>query len=129
MGLNRKVGFLEGLKYQGGGPMLAWILHRITALGIILFVGLHVIASFLMQQFGSDFATTINIIYESWIFQIVVAFCVIFHAINGLRIVICDFWPKSLMYQREVLWLQWFIFVPIYGLTVFILIYINISGG
>ena len=129
MGRNRKVGFFEGLKYQGGGPMLAWILHRITALGIILFVGLHVVASFFMQQFGSDFATTINIIYESWIFQIVVAFCVIFHALNGLRIVICDLWPKSLIYQREVLWLQWFIFVPIYGLTVFILIYINVTGG
>ena len=129
MGLNRKVGFLEGLKYQGGGPMLAWILHRLTALGIILFVGLHVVASFFMQQLGSDFATTINIIYESWIFQIIVAFCVIFHALNGLRIVICDLWPQSLMYQREVLWLQWFIFVPIYGLTVFILIYINVIGG
>jgi succinate dehydrogenase / fumarate reductase cytochrome b subunit len=127
MGLNRKVGFLEGLKYQGGGPMLAWILHRLTALGIILFVGLHVIASFFMQQLGSDFATTINIIYESWIFQIIVAFCVIFHALNGLRIVICDLWPQSLMYQREILWLQWFIFVPIYSLTVFILIYINIG--
>lgn len=127
MGLNRKVGFLEGLKYQGGGPMLAWILHRLTALGIILFVGLHVIASFFMQQFGSDFATTINIIYESWIFQIVVAFCVIFHALNGLRIVISDLWTQSLMYQRELLWLQWLIFLIIYGFTAGFLISINIG--
>jgi succinate dehydrogenase / fumarate reductase cytochrome b subunit len=129
MGLNRKVGFLEGLKYQGGGPMLAWILHRLTALGIILFVGLHVVASFFMQQLGSDFATTINFIYESWIFQIIVAFCVIFHALNGLRIVICDLWPQSLMYQREILWAQWFIFAAIYGLTVILVIYINVTVG
>ena len=129
MGRNRKVGFFEGLKYQGGGPMIAWILHRITGLGIILFVGLHVIASFFMQQMGSDIATTINIIYESWIFQIVIAFIVIFHVLNGLRIAICDLWPQSLVYQREALWLQWFIFVPIYGLTAFLLIYINLSGG
>lgn len=129
MALKRKVGFFQGLKYQGGGPMLAWILHRITGLGIILFVGLHVFASFFMQQFGSDLATTINIIYESWIFQIVVAFIVIFHALNGLRIAISDLWPQSLKYQREALWLQWFIFVPIYGLTAFLLIYLNISGG
>ena len=127
MGLNRKVGFLEGLKYQGGGPMLAWILHRLTALGIILFVGLHVVASFFMQQLGSDFATTINIIYESWIFQIVVAFCVIFHALNGLRIVISDLWTQSLMYQRELLWLQWLIFLIIYGFTAGFLISINIG--
>ena len=109
--------------------MLAWILHRLTALGIILFVGLHVVASFFMQQLGSDFATTINIIYESWIFQIIVAFCVIFHALNGLRIVICDLWPQSLMYQREILWAQWFIFAAIYGLTVILVIYINVTVG
>ena len=129
MGLSRKVGLFDGLKYRGGGPMLAWILHRITGLCILLFVGLHVFASFFMQQVGSDIATNINILYESWIFQIAVAFIVIFHALNGLRIAISDLWPKSLRYQREALWLQWLIFVPIYGLTAFLLIYINLSGG
>ena len=44
--------------------MWAWMLHRITGLCIILFVGLHVFASFFMQQFGSDAATSINIVYE-----------------------------------------------------------------
>ncbi len=75
-----------------------------------------------MQQTGSDLATLINTIYESWIFQIVVIFIVLFHALNGLRIAFLDIWPQYLVYQREALWLQWFIFVPVYGLTVFILI-------
>jgi len=129
MALNRKVGFFQGLKYQGGGPMLAWMLHRITGLGILLFVGLHVIASFFMQQTGSDAATFINTIYEHWIFQIFVAFFVLFHALNGLRIAILDIWPKFLVYEREALWLQWFIFLPVYGLTVFILIQNSLAGG
>jgi succinate dehydrogenase / fumarate reductase cytochrome b subunit len=129
MGLNRKVGFIEGIKYQGGGPMLAWLLHRISGLAIITFVGLHVISSFFMQQLGSDWATAINIIYESWWFQIVVAFVVIFHSLNGLRIAILDIWPKYLMYQREALWLQWLIFIPVYGLTIFILVQNSLAGG
>ncbi len=127
--MNRRVSLKEGLKYQGGGPMLAWLLHRISGLAILLFVGLHVVASFFMQQTGSDLATNINIIYESWIFQILITFIVIFHALNGLRIAILDIWPRFLVYQREALWLQWFIFIPVYGLTIFILIQRSLSGG
>jgi succinate dehydrogenase / fumarate reductase cytochrome b subunit len=129
MGLKRNVGFFQGLKYQGGGPMLAWMLHRITGLSILLIVGLHVYASFFMQQTGSDLGTTFNIIYESWIFQIIVIFIVIFHGLNGLRIIILDVWPNALRFQREALWLQWFIFVPVYGLTIFILVYTGLIGG
>ena len=129
MALNRKVGFFQGLNYQGGGPMLAWMLHRITGLGILAFVGLHVISSFFMQQTGSDVATFINTIYEHWAFQIFVAFFVLFHALNGLRIAILDIWPKFLTYQREALWLQLTIFVPVYGLTVFLLIQHSLAGG
>ena len=81
------------------------------------------------QQTGSDFATTINIIYESWIFQIIVVFIVFFHGLNGMGIAILDIWPKFQVFQREALWLQWLIFIPVYGLTVFILVQRAISGS
>src|SRR3989304_9349407 len=77
MGLSRRVGFFSGLKYHGGSPMWAWMIHRVTGLAMLTFVGLHVIASFFMQQTGSDLATSINTVYESWIFQIVVTRCLL----------------------------------------------------
>ena len=129
MSLSRNVGFFQGLKYQGGGPMLAWMLHRISGVGMLVFVSLHVIASFLMQQMGSDWATAINSVYESWIFQIVIIFFILFHALNGLRIAILDFWPQFQVYQREALWLVWLIFAPVYGLMIFILVQNALSGG
>ncbi|HJW91613.1 MAG TPA: hypothetical protein VJ436_13305 [Anaerolineales bacterium] len=129
MGLSRKVGFFQGLRYQGGGPMIAWMLHRITGVGILTFVGLHVVASFFMQQVSSDLATNVNILYESWIFQIVIVFFVIFHALNGLRIAILDLWPQYQVYQREALWLEWLVFLPVYGLTAFILVQRGLAGG
>ncbi len=129
MGPSRKVGFFQGIKYKGGGPMIAWMLHRITGIGILVIVGLHVISSFAMQQIGSEWATDLNIIYESDLFQIVVAFFVIFHVLNGTRIALLDLWPKFQVYQREALWLQWCIFVPIYGLTVYFLIQRTLSVG
>lgn len=128
MGLKRNVGLMEGLRYQGKGPMLAWILHRVSGLGIVLFVALHILASFLSQQFGSDLGVFINTIYENWIFQIFIFFCALFHAINGLRIVLLDLWPRLLEYQREAIWLEWFVFLPVFGMAVFILVRSGLGG-
>ena len=128
MALDRKVGFFEGLRYKGGGPMWAWILHRISGIGMVLFVGLHVIASFFTQQVGSSWAITINIIYESVYFQLFIVSSVLFHGLNGIRIIILDLWPKLLQYQKEAIWMQWLIFIPVYGLTIFIMLQRLITG-
>jgi hypothetical protein len=42
--------------------------------------------------------------------------------INGLRIVILDLWPKLIEYQREAIWLEWLVFLPIYILSVYVII-------
>jgi succinate dehydrogenase/fumarate reductase cytochrome b subunit len=81
-----------------------------------------------MQQFGSDFWTSVNIVYESIYFQVFIYFVVFYHVLNGFRVIILDTWPKLLEYQREVTWLQWLIFIPIYGLTVFIMVQRALSG-
>jgi succinate dehydrogenase / fumarate reductase, cytochrome b subunit len=128
MALKRNVG-LKGFRYRGGGPMWAWILHRVSGLAMILFVGMHIIASFSMQQFGSDIATSINIVYESVYFQVFILFVVLYHGLNGLRIIILDTWPQLLEYQREVTWLQWLVFIPVYGLTVAIMVLRTLSGS
>jgi len=128
MALNRKVGLLAGAKYKGGGPMLSWALHRISGLGIIIFVALHVTASFLTQELGSDLGIAINIIYESIYFQLFIVFCAIFHGVNGFRIIVLDIWPRLIRYQKESTWLEWFVILPIYLLTAFIMIRRFLAG-
>jgi succinate dehydrogenase / fumarate reductase, cytochrome b subunit len=128
MALKRNVG-LNGLRYGGGGPMLAWLLHRIGGLAIVLFVGMHILASFFMQQYGSDWATSINIIYESMYFQFLIIFVVYFHSLNGLRIILLDIKPQYLKFQRELTWLQWCIFIPLYLITVVVMILFKLQGG
>jgi succinate dehydrogenase / fumarate reductase cytochrome b subunit len=128
MALSRKVGLYAGVKYKGGGPMLAWVLHRISGLGIIIFVTLHVLASFLTQQMGSDLGIFINIIYESIYFQLFIVFCAIFHGVNGFRIILLDVWPRLIRYQKESTWLEWFVILPLYILTAFIMIRRFLAG-
>ncbi|MEE9599155.1 MAG: hypothetical protein V3V66_01715 [Anaerolineales bacterium] len=128
MALSRKVGLFAAAKYKGGGPMLAWVLHRISGLGIIIFVALHVIASFLTQQLGSDLGIFVNIIYESIYFQLFIVFCAIFHGVNGFRIIILDIWPRLIRYQKESTWVEWFVILPLYGLTALIMIQRFLEG-
>jgi succinate dehydrogenase / fumarate reductase cytochrome b subunit len=129
MSLSRNVGLMEGLKYQGGNTMLAWLLHRITGIGMVLLVGLHVLASFLFHQTESDWAMGINLIYESWYFQIIVVFCVVYHALNGLRLVLQDIWPNLIPHQQKAIWLEWGIFIVIYGVALAVLVQRGLSGA
>lgn len=128
MAVSRRVSVLSGARYKGRQGMLNWALHRVTGLGILLFVGIHVVVSFFGQQFGSDLAFTINAIYESWQFQIFVYFSVLFHAINGARVALMDLFPGLIRYQKELIWLQWLIFIPAYGLPVFVMVRNALAG-
>jgi succinate dehydrogenase / fumarate reductase cytochrome b subunit len=128
MALKRQVGLKQGLRYKGGGPMLVWVLHRISGFGIALFVGLHILASFSSQLYGWELAKSINVLYESPAFQIVVFFCALFHAINGLRITILDLWPKLIEHQREAIWVEWAVFVPVFGLSVLVILSTAVGG-
>jgi succinate dehydrogenase / fumarate reductase cytochrome b subunit len=118
MGLKRNVSLAAGLRYKGQGPMLTFVLHRIGGLGMAIFITVHILASFL----GGNIGGFLNDVYEHWLFQIFIFFCALFHAINGLRITILDLWPKLLDYSREAMWVEWAVFIPLYGIAVIVII-------
>ncbi len=124
MGLNRNVSLATALRYKGQGPMLTFVLHRISGLGMTIFIAIHMLASFL----GGKGGVFVNAIYENWFFQIFIFFCVLFHATNGLRITILDLWPKLIPYQREAIWLEWTVFLPIYIIAVIVIVRAGLGG-
>ena len=124
MGLNRSVSLTDALRYRGQGPMLTFILHRIGGIGMAVFITVHILASFV----GGKLGVSLNTIYENWLFQIFIFFCVLFHAINGLRITILDLWPKLIVYQREAIWVEWAVFLPLYAFSVLVIIQTAFKG-
>ena len=123
MGLKRNVSLATALRYKGQGPMLTFILHRIGGIGMVVFITMHILASFL----GGSIGGFLNNIYEHWLFQIFIFFCVLFHAINGLRITIVDLYPKLLVHQREAIWVEWAVFIPLFAIAVYVII--STAGG
>ena len=124
MGLKRNVPLSTALGYKGQGPYLTFILHRIGGLGMAVFITVHLLAAFLGGRGGAF----VNYIYESWIFQIFIFFCVLFHAINGLRITILDLWPNLIEYHRQAIVIEWVVFVAVYGFSV-VAILLSAFGG
>ena len=123
MELKRNVSLATALRYKGQGPMLTFILHRIGGLGMAIFITVHILASFM----GGKTGVFLNSIYENWLFQIFIFFCILFHAINGLRITIVDLFPKLIPYEREAIWVEWAVFIPLYLIAVFVII--RTAGG
>jgi succinate dehydrogenase / fumarate reductase, cytochrome b subunit len=116
----------QALGYRGGQPMTAWLLHRISAIGIVLFVSMHVFAAFFLYATtgGSTnaIANGLTSLYESLPVQIFVLFCVLYHATNGLRIVVLDMWPGLHRFKHEAMWVQWALFLPMFILPAFLMI-------
>jgi succinate dehydrogenase cytochrome b subunit len=124
MPLNRNVSLAAGLRYQGKGPMLTYILHRIGGLCIVIFVAMHMLSSYA----GGPTGVFLNTIFENWAFQVFIFFFTLFHVINGLRIVILDLFPKLIEHQREAIWVEWAVFLPLFAIAVLVILQTSLGG-
>jgi succinate dehydrogenase / fumarate reductase cytochrome b subunit len=80
------------------------MLHRVTGLGVVLFLMLHVFDIFLMAA-GEDVFETFLDLYTAAPFRLLEAgliASVIYHALNGARVIIVDFWPQYGRYQDQM---------------------------
>src|SRR5512139_3477481 len=109
MSRSARVSIPQALAYRGGQPMIAWLLHRISGIGIVFFVSLHILAAFFLYSVESTstagiISDALTLFYESLPMQIFMLFSVLYHAINGLRVVVLDMFPALWRYNREAMW-------------------------
>lgn len=127
----RSVTLGSAVRYRGPAGMWTWMLHRVTGLGILCFLIIHVLETAVVVYSPGlyDHALTL---YRSPMFrmaELVIFFSVLYHAINGLRITIQDFWPYLMRWQRHLLRatavivglamipVTWMMVAPLLGLT------------
>jgi succinate dehydrogenase / fumarate reductase, cytochrome b subunit len=86
----------ETLRYRGKLGQWSWALHRIAGLGTLLFLFLHVIDTSWATFYPELYVEAIEQ-YQSPLFTIgefALVACIVYHALNGLRIVIFDYKPQ-----------------------------------
>jgi succinate dehydrogenase / fumarate reductase cytochrome b subunit len=88
--------------YRGGEGYWAFILHRSSGIGVFLFLLLHIVDVALLG-WGPDLYNRVLAFYDTLlfrVFELVLLAAVLFHALNGLRIMLFDFWSEGTRYQR-----------------------------
>ncbi|ORA79630.1 succinate dehydrogenase, cytochrome b556 subunit [Mycobacterium malmoense] len=93
--------------YRGDPGMWSWVLHRITGATIFFFLFVHVLDTALVRVSPQAYSEVIST-YKTPIvglmeFGLVAA--VGFHALNGIRVILIDFWSQGPRYQRLMLWI------------------------
>jgi succinate dehydrogenase / fumarate reductase cytochrome b subunit len=118
------------LTYRGGGGMLAWAFHRISGVAIWAFILLHVIDIWLAQV-NPVLYDDVLAFYASpvgRVFEMLLGAALLYHALNGLRIIVMDFWPRLTRFHRQIWLASWIVFVAV-GLPVAYVILKPIWGG
>lgn len=90
--------------YRGREGQWAFILHRLSGIAIALFLLLHVLDISLVM-YGPKVFNAFLAFYHQWPFRIgliMVMAGVVYHALNGLRIIIMDFTEWGVHVQREM---------------------------
>jgi succinate dehydrogenase / fumarate reductase cytochrome b subunit len=96
--------------------MIAWALHRLSGLGIILFLSLHILDIFL-ASFGPGVFNELLFLYKHPLaraLEVFLLFGLLYHALNGLRIIILDFWPWTSRLHAQLWYVQMVIFTIVF---------------
>lgn len=80
------------VNYKGGQGLASFLLHRITGLGTLLFLSMHILTTSAIY-FAPQWYDKLIAIFR-WppimLAEIILVFCVIYHGANGLRIAYFD---------------------------------------
>ena len=102
--------------YRGDPGMWSWVLHRITGATIFFFLFVHVLDTALVRVSPQAYNEVIET-YKTPIvglMEIGLVVAVLYHALNGIRVILIDFWAKGPRYQKQMLWVVIGIFLAVF---------------
>jgi succinate dehydrogenase / fumarate reductase cytochrome b subunit len=102
--------------YRGDPGMWSWVLHRITGATIFFFLFVHVLDTALVRVSPQAYNEVIET-YKTPIIglmEIGLVVAVLYHALNGIRVILIDFWQKGPRYQRQMLLVVVGIFLAVF---------------
>jgi len=93
-----------GRLYNGKTGQWMWVAHRLTGVAIILFLFAHVVDTAVIG-WGPEAYNRVMEAYANPIvrtLELVLVAAVLFHAINGVKIMLIDFWPRAALIHKKL---------------------------
>ena len=93
-----------GTLYRGREGMWTWVAHRVTGVLIFFFLFAHVLDTALVRVSPDAYDRIIDT-YKTPVVNLMevgLTGAVLYHALNGLRVMAIDFWSKGTRYQKQM---------------------------
>ena len=101
--------------YRGGIGQWSWALHRLTGIGVLVFLCLHILDTALIVL-GPEHYDRIIAIYRHPVFRLMevgLFASVLYHSLNGVRITLIDVWVDLTRYHRSLFLAQMALFTVV----------------
>ena len=95
-----------GTLYRGREGMWSWVAHRISGVAIFFFLFVHVLDTATVRISPEAYDAVIGQ-YKNPVMglgELGLVGAVVFHALNGIRIILVDFWSGGTKHQRKLFW-------------------------
>ena len=92
--------------YRGKSGQWAFLFHRISGFLVFFFLLLHIVDVSLVNV-SHELYDEVNELYGNILlrlFECGLLFALLYHSLNGLRIVLVDFFPEGVKDQRPLFW-------------------------
>ncbi|MGZ8741806.1 MAG: succinate dehydrogenase, cytochrome b556 subunit [Nocardioides sp.] len=93
-----------GTLYRGREGMWSWVAHRITGVMLFFFLFVHVIDTAMVRVSPEAYNTAVET-YKNPIvglMEVGLVAAVLFHALNGIRVILVDFWANGPRFQKQM---------------------------
>ncbi len=114
----------DWMRYRGQVGQWAWLLNRATGVGVLVFLLLHVVDTALIG-FGPQVYDEVILLYRNpvvRVLEVVLGGAVLYHAINGVRVVLIDFWDQGARLQKPLFYGVVVVFLLTFLPTAFIML-------
>ena len=92
------------LSYRISWTHLAWLGHRLSGIGVLVYLMMHIVENATLA-FGADVYNTTQTWFHNLpvrLGEIVLMAALVYHSLNGIRVVVMDFWPSTTRWYRPL---------------------------
>ena len=114
----------RGPIYKGGIGQWSWAAHRLTGILVVAFLFGHIVDTFSVG-FGPELYNETISLYKQWWFkpfEVALIAATLYHAFNGTRIILFDFWPRLALKQKQFAYAQLVLFVLAFAPAAFFML-------